>query len=367
MNRHAVLASAVVAALLAGTTARADDSSLPWNDEVGQWFVAPFVGYTFVDDDRLLEDDILYGASIGKHISPHWSLQLTAYTGDHDNDGKRPEWTWPASFDGSLSGVSFDLMRVFLRDNRISPYVLGGIGMQNSDYEGLEGDENVTASAGLGLMWDVARSADGSRTVQLRPEIRSRWDLQSGNTLNDVVAQIGVAFGWGPPRPAPAVAEPPPPPPPPPPPAPAKCADDDGDGVCNEADKCPNTPAGTKVDKVGCPLEQTLKVLFDFDSAELRPESITELERVVTFMNDVPFATSLIEGHTDSVGTEEYNLKLSDRRAKAVYDYLTSRGVDPARLSSIGHGESKPIADNATAEGRQLNRRVMLIRTDTGM
>ena len=135
----------------------------------------------------------------------------------------------------------------------------------------------------------------------------------------------------------------------------------------DEMDKCPNTPAGTKVDKAGCPLEQTLKVLFDFDSAELRPESITELERVVTFMNDVPFATALIEGHTDSVGSDAYNLKLSDRRAKSVYDYLTSRGVDPARLSSIGHGEAKPIADNATDEGRQLNRRVMLIRTDSGM
>jgi len=84
-------------------------------------------------------------------------------------------------------------------------------------------------------------------------------------------------------------------------------------------------------------------------------------------MGDVPFATALIEGHTDSIGSDAYNLKLSDRRAKAVYDYLTSRGVDPARLSSIGHGESKPIADNATDEGRQLNRRVMLIRTDSGM
>jgi len=366
MSKHAVLASAIAAALFASAAAQANDSSLPWNDEVGQWFVAPFVGYTFVDSDRLLDDDIHYGASIGKHLSKHWSLQLTAYTGDFDNDGKRPEWTWPASFDGSLSGGSIDLMRVFNRDSRISPYLLGGIGMQNSNYEGLEGDENVTASAGLGLMWDLARSADGSRTVQLRPEVRSRWDLQSGTTLNDVVAQIGIAFGWGPPRPAPAAAEPPPPPPPPPP-APAACADDDGDGVCNEVDKCPNTPAGTKVDKVGCPLEQTLKVLFDFDSAELRPESITELERVVTFMNDVPFATSLIEGHTDSVGSAAYNLKLSDRRAKAVFDYLTSRGVDPARLSSIGHGLTKPIADNATAEGRQLNRRVMLIRTDTGM
>jgi outer membrane protein W len=176
--------------------------------------------------------------------------------------------------------------------------------------------------------------------------------------------QIGRQFG----APAPVVEPPAPPPPPPPPPPPApKPADSDGDGVTDDMDKCPNTPAGTKVDKLGCPLEQTLKVLFDFDSAELRPESITELERVVTFMNDVPFAAALIEGHTDSVGSDAYNLKLSDRRAKAVYDYLTSRGVDPARLSSIGKGETAPIADNATEEGRQLNRRVMLIRTDSGM
>jgi outer membrane protein OmpA-like peptidoglycan-associated protein len=112
---------------------------------------------------------------------------------------------------------------------------------------------------------------------------------------------------------------------------------------------------------------QTLKVLFDFDSAELRPESITELERVVRFMNEVPFAAALVEGHTDSVGTEEYNLALSDRRAKAVFDYLSSRGVDPSRLRSVGKGEAEPIADNTTAEGRQQNRRVMLIRTDSSM
>ncbi len=137
--------------------------------------------------------------------------------------------------------------------------------------------------------------------------------------------------------------------------------------MCDEADKCPGTAAGVKVDSVGCPMEQTLKLLFDFDSAELRPESITELERVVKFMGDVPFAKAMVEGHTDSKGSDDYNQKLSDRRAKSVFDYLTSRGVDPSRLSSVGKGESAPIADNATDEGRQENRRVMLIRTDSGM
>jgi len=361
MKRSAMLAAAVATGLFASPTVVAEES---WDGEVGHWFVTPFVGYGWLDSERLLENGVQWGAGIGKHLSEQWSAQISGYTGDYDNDGKRPDWNWPASFDGSLSGVTVDLMRVFARDSRFSPYLLGGVGYQSSNYEGLERDSNVTASLGLGAMWEVMRSADGSRSLQLRPEVRSRWDMQTGNTLNDVVAQVGLALGWGPPRPAPAAPEPPPPPPAP---APAKCVDSDGDGVCDEADKCPGTPAGAKVDKVGCPLEQTLKLLFDFDSAELRPESITELERLVTFMGDVSFATALIEGHTDSVGTEAYNLALSDRRAKSVFDYLTSRGVDPARLSSVGHGELKPIADNATAEGRQLNRRVMLIRTDTGM
>jgi outer membrane protein W/outer membrane protein OmpA-like peptidoglycan-associated protein len=175
---------------------------------------------------------------------------------------------------------------------------------------------------------------------------------------------VGYRFGAEKPLPEPVAEEPPPPPPPPPPPE--KCADGDNDGVCDSDDKCPATPAGTRVDSVGCPLSQTLKVLFDFDSAELRPESITELERLVKFMNDVPFATALIEGHTDSVGADAYNLALSDRRAKSVFDYLTSRGVDPARLKSVGKGESEPVAENSNDEGRQQNRRVMLIRTDTG-
>ena len=366
MTRPVLFAAAALSALLAGPPASADDSSLPWSDEVGQWFVMPFVGETFVDDDRLLDDDLHYGVAFGKHLNEDWSTQLNLYGGNFDADRSAAETpSWPASFDGSIDGGSFDLMRVFARASRFSPYLLGGVGMQRDDYEGLQGDDNVTLALGMGAMWDLYRSGDGSRTVQLRPEVRTRWDMQSGNTLNDVLAQVGLSFGFGPPRPAPAPVVAPPPPPPPPPP-PVKCSDGDNDGVCDADDKCPGTPAGIKVDSVGCPLEQRLKLLFDFDSAELRPESLSELERLVKFMGDVPFATALIEGHTDSVGTDAYNQSLSDRRAKAVFDYLSSRGVDPARLKSMGKGESAPIADNKTAEGRQENRRVLMIRTDSG-
>jgi outer membrane protein W/outer membrane protein OmpA-like peptidoglycan-associated protein len=211
---------------------------------------------------------------------------------------------------------------------------------------------------------DISSDASLKVPTSTVPGSRTWTKVELGDVdISPWVYTVNVGKRFGAPKPEPVAAPLPPPPPPPPPPA--KCADSDNDGVCDEADKCPNTPAGTTVDKYGCPCAQELKVLFDFDSAELRPESITELERVVKFMNDVPIATVQIDGHTDSVGTEEYNMKLSDRRAKAVFDYLSSRGVDPARMASKGFGESQPIAPNDTAEGRQLNRRVMLIRTDS--
>jgi outer membrane protein W/outer membrane protein OmpA-like peptidoglycan-associated protein len=263
----------------------------------------------------------------------------------------------------------------------LRPSVLQAVGLPNRTELSL--DDSVGAAGVIGVDLFPGEEKKWFMNAQVRYiQIESDAEILVPTNVNGVRAKvdagtidinpmvyglhIGRRFG----APAPVAAPEPAPAPvvaPPPPPPPAKCVDSDNDGVCDEVDKCPNTPAGAKVDKAGCPLEQTLKVLFDFDSAELRPESLTELERVVTFMNDVPFATALVEGHTDSVGTEEYNQALSDRRAKAVFDYLSSRGIDPARLKSIGHGELKPIADNATAEGRQMNRLVMLIRTDSGM
>ncbi len=99
-------------------------------------------------------------------------------------------------------------------------------------------------------------------------------------------------------------------------------------------------------------------VLFDFDSHELRPESKPELEKLVKFLKEHRKLKVVIEGHTDSLGTEEYNLRLSQLRAEAVRDYLVKRGIDPKRLKVEAYGESKPIAPNDTEAGRRLNRRV---------
>ncbi len=148
--------------------------------------------------------------------------------------------------------------------------------------------------------------------------------------------------------------------------APTKCADADNDGVCDTADRCPNTPAGDRVGPFGCSCDVTIRTHFAFDSAELTAEDKAELERVAARLKELEFVGGTATGHTDSVGDEAYNQKLSERRAQAVVDFLYAQGVSPGRITAIGMGEVKPIADNATEEGRAQNRRVTIRRTDCG-
>lgn len=98
-------------------------------------------------------------------------------------------------------------------------------------------------------------------------------------------------------------------------------------------------------------------IFFDLDKATLRPESTAELNRLIKLMNDVPTLKIELGGHTDSQGSAPYNQSLSERRAKAVVDFVTKAGISGARLVSAGYGEVEPIATNDTKEGRQLNRR----------
>ena len=99
-------------------------------------------------------------------------------------------------------------------------------------------------------------------------------------------------------------------------------------------------------------------IFFDFDKATLRPESTNELERLTNLLKlDAPTLKIEISGHTDSKGADDYNKALSNSRAKAVVDYLVTKGIAAKRLTSVGYGEEQPIATNDTDEGRQLNRR----------
>ncbi|HPD28202.1 MAG TPA: OmpA family protein, partial [Paludibacteraceae bacterium] len=172
--------------------------------------------------------------------------------------------------------------------------------------------------------------------------------------------------------------------------------DDDGDGVPNYIDECPDTPQGVVVDSVGCPVDTDgdgipdyldkcpnvpgpesnygcpeLKkevrslfkkamqgIQFETDKDVIKKSSYPILDKIVEVMKTNPTYMLSIGGHTDDVGSEEYNQVLSEKRAGSVRRYLIEHGVEESRIASKGYGKTTPIADNTTVEGRALNRRV---------
>ena len=139
------------------------------------------------------------------------------------------------------------------------------------------------------------------------------------------------------------------PPPPPPPPAP------------KPAPKPEAKPEAKPAPKPAPKVERTIildDVLFDFDKSNIKREAAAILDRLVAFMNQNKDKKANLSGHTDSVGSDAYNQALSERRVGSVKDYVVKKGVGGDRVSGQGFGESKPIADNKTAEGRSKNRRV---------
>jgi OOP family OmpA-OmpF porin len=139
----------------------------------------------------------------------------------------------------------------------------------------------------------------------------------------------------------------------------AKPIDSDGDGVTDDKDQCPNTPIGVTVDVRGC-WTYSAVVLFNFDSTEIKSKAHPMLNETSDILKKNPEINFEIGGHTDNIGSAEYNMKLSEGRANAVMQYLVSKGVDAKRLTAKGFGLTKPAASNDTQEGRAKNRRVEL-------
>ena len=139
--------------------------------------------------------------------------------------------------------------------------------------------------------------------------------------------------------------------------------DSDGDGVLDQHDRCPDTARGARVDIYGCELSDVISlpgVNFATGSDRMLPGAEQLLRDAAATLNKYPNLQVEVAGHTDDVGDATLNLGLSDRRAKTVLDALVRYGVDETRLSYRGYGEEEPIADNASPDGRAVNRRVEL-------
>jgi outer membrane protein OmpA-like peptidoglycan-associated protein len=146
------------------------------------------------------------------------------------------------------------------------------------------------------------------------------------------------------------------------------CPDSDADGIADLDDKCPNAK-GTLENK-GCPeivkadiVKITYigsKIFFDNNSDKLKVASLSQLDELAKILYKYEGASLTIAGHTDSVGADNFNLTLSQKRAESVRKYLIEKGIAAERLTSVGYGETQPVADNKIALGRAKNRRVEL-------
>jgi len=356
------LCAALVGGLLSATAANAQE----FDD---RWYVAGAVGVNHQDDDRGTEDTQFAALGFGKFLNPNWSLDFEL---NHQNPDKsdNPNLWW------SQYGASVDARYHFRNATRKWwPYVRMGLGAQrheeefvgvvtDGNYPAESSGTNLAANLGAGLQFDFGR-------VDLRTEIGTRVDFddeqarpanEQEDYFTDILASMGLTVALGP-EPMAAVA---------PAPVAPNCADldDDGDGVNNCDDKCPGSQAGQTIGPDGCPVPVSIDlkgVNFDFDKSTLRPDAVSILNEAIEILKRYPELKVEVAGHTDSIGTDAYNQGLSERRARAVYDYLTSNGVDASRLAGPnGYGESRPIAPNTNEdgsdnpEGRARNRRTEL-------
>lgn len=274
---------------------------------------------------------LFYGAAKNEKWNHEWVISGSKYDADSaTSDAYRFSFGWDALY--------------FIDREGIQPYILGGVGLSHNDIpNGSGGDETgLYANAGLGFLTQPVTFAN--LDLSIRGDVRMVKDSGIGDT--DIVYGLGVQLPLSRVMPAPLVS---------------KTGDGDTDGVPDNADKCPGTQIGLKVDELGCAIPQVfvLKgIYFEPDSSRLGVNAQTILGDTVNAMLGQKTMRVEIAGHTDNAGPSDYNRRLSQRRAEAVKDYLVKQGVDPDRLRANGYGEDEPVASNDNDFGRQQNRRV---------
>lgn len=223
-----------------------------------------------------------------------------------------------------------------------TPYVATGFGGLKVDVEGAADDDTYTQfNMGGGVKKMLGES------FQIRGDLRAFHNMDEKDTEGAAALSLGYLSAFaGEPAQAPMPV------------------DSDGDGVYDDKDECPNTVANAVVDEKGCQivkLEEVsvrLDVQFDTDKSIIKPGFDADINTLADFMQTYPQVKVVVEGHTDDRGSKKYNQALSERRAASVRQRLIDLGVAAERVTAIGYGEERPIADNKTAEGRYENRRV---------
>lgn len=360
----------------------------------------PFATYQWFDNEIIeelyqapnspdIEDNDGYALSLGYRFTPAFGTEVH-YGRTESNFDAAP------GTEVRNSRLSVDGYYAFNAESTFSPYILLGLGQNRVKPSGSTVNKDSLVNAGVGAFWRF------NQNLALRLEARNVHAVD--NHLADQIAMVGLEFSPGAakaeeaPAPQEPVAEEAPAEAPveelaaAPAPAPVdtdgdgvedgadQCPssaagapvdangcelDTDKDGVVDSADKCPDTKAGAAVDAKGCyqvltdAVSIAIDVKFASGKADIQGDASAEIQKVADFMAKFPTVNVTIEGHTDSRGNAAKNKALSQKRADAVKAAVVAQGIDAARLSSVGYGSAKPIADNATEAGRAQNRRVV--------
>lgn len=350
-------------------------------------------GYSHVFDDSQRNSDNGMGGylSFGAPVNQLIGYEVSGFYHGFDSDG-------PTGAEWKDYGLKLDGLFFYSRNASFSPYFGLGVGVAKTKLETAPagGSTDPFADIGLGFL-SYLKSTD----LGFRADVRYRWinpdNFPGVGNFGEPVVRVGLVVPIGergagsdesslPPGSRISAGK-------------ITPNDADGDGVLNDADKCPGTPAGWLIDATGCPIDSDHdgvpdnldkcpgtapgvavdakgcpvsgaaagpnrsfeNVNFAYDKSDLTDYAKALLDNTANVIGGLvqkyPSLKIDVSGHTDWVGTDAYNQALSERRANTVKSYLTRKGVDAARINTSAFGETKPIAPNETEEGRALNRR----------
>ncbi|NLY04363.1 MAG: OmpA family protein [Campylobacter sp.] len=321
-------------------------TALMANEDNYNWQITPMIGGVVVNSDFDIKNEFFFGVRVARNLQDSW-FDHVEFGYDRVNNAGWDHPSLSGSADMDLYHLSliknFDMTDDFKFYGLVGAgYMNGSDAWYNKDKGEYEDYESGFAQVGLGAKYYVTDN------FHLRFEVRDVIAFKH-DTTNNLFYSLGFGVDFG--KRNPDVL----------PVAPVVIGDEDGDGVPDNLDRCPGTPAGAVVDEHGCEKVITLDVnslQFAFDSANIRPESRDTVKQISDFVADKPGYSIKLEGHTDSVGDANYNQKLSEKRAAAVKDVLVDFGISADRITTEGYGETQPIATNDTKEGRAQNRRV---------
>jgi len=342
-------------ALLAATLLGANENNVE---------VSAMAGYTIANDGQYIDDYGTYGAEIQYNgVESAWKPELSIY---YSNAGYKYDVGDTKIYRYMLNGVY-----EFEKGTIATPFFKAGAGYEDMRNPILGNSDGAFIDAGAGIKIDL------SNKIAFKLEAIKMVKSNHSNFDNNLLLMGGLTFTFGDKAqkqmdtvvaPAPTtvicpvvtvttqkevactiVAAPV-----------AAATDSDHDGVLDQNDQCAKTPSAYKVDEVGCPVKATINDHFKFDSDHIDSTATSEINTFAIFMKENPSYKATIIGHTDSVGTPEYNQQLSKKRAEKVKEALVGQGIEADRLTALGKGENLPIMSNVLKEGRAENRRIEL-------